>query len=168
MTRRGVTEEIFCRSFILRTECGLHLATAGLWAVSILRARLQDVSALQCCTTTELQSEIRTNILQPFSENFSVQFHQCLRVHVLIPLSLWNCCFMVVFYIFNCKRSLKIQLLSPENKCMPTSPYLAYLVLYFIYFFFECHWKFLSLFSYLSLICQYFLSNLAVWKTQML
>lgn len=42
----------------------------------------------------------------------------------------------------------------------------AYLVLYFIYFSLECHWKFLSLFSYLPLICQYFLSNLAVWKAQ--
>lgn len=42
----------------------------------------------------------------------------------------------------------------------------AYLVLYFIYFSLECHWKFLLLFSYLPLICQYFLSNLAVWKTQ--
>lgn len=42
----------------------------------------------------------------------------------------------------------------------------AYLVLYFIYFSFECHWKFLSLVSYLPLICQYFFSNLAVWKTQ--
>lgn len=40
----------------------------------------------------------------------------------------------------------------------------AYLVFYL--FSLECHWEFLSLFSYLPLIWQYFLSNLAVWKTQ--
>lgn len=137
-----------------------------MWAVSILRARLQNVSALQGCTTTQLQSEmIRINILQLFSENFSVQLLHCLRVHVLIPPSSWNCSFMVAFYFFNCKRSLKSQLLSPENKCMPTSPWLIW---YFTISIFPLNVteNFLSLFSYLPLICQYFLSNLAVWKTQ--
>lgn len=39
-----------------------------------------------------------------FSEN-SVQLHHCLRVHVLIPPSSWNCCFMIVFYFLIVKEA---------------------------------------------------------------